>query len=97
MIGNFLIMASIILPMISSVFAQDYRPLRSEADFLYNLQFAYVVIEPDSQKRFKCQMLRQTGQFPTECRQFRVDYKWIFVASGLMIFGGLYFRRHAKF
>jgi hypothetical protein len=23
-----------------------------------------VEIEPDSQKRFKCQMLRQAGQFP---------------------------------
>ncbi len=97
MIGNFLITFSIILPMISSVFAQDYRPLRSEADFLYNLQYAYVEIEPDSQKRFKCQMLRQAGQFPKECRHIRVDYKWIFVASGLMILGGIYFRRRAKF
>ncbi len=97
MIGNFLITLSIILPMISSVFAQDYRPLRSEADFLYNLQYAYVEIEPDSEERFKCRMLRQAGQSSTECRQFRVDYKWIFVASGLMIFGGLYLRRHAKF
>lgn len=97
MIGNFLITFSVILPLISSVFAQDYRPLRSEADFLYNLQFAYVEIEPDSQKRYKCQMLRQAGQFPTECRRFRVDFKWIFVASGLMIFGGFYLRRGAKF
>ena len=97
MIGNFLITLSIIVPMISSVIAQDYRPLRSEADFLYNLQYAYVEIEPDSQKRFKCQVLRQAGQFPKECRQFRVDYKWIFVASGLMIVGGLYMRRRAKF
>ncbi len=58
MIGNFLITLSVLLPMISSVFAQDYRPLRSEEDLLYNLQYAYVEIEPDSQKRFKCQMLR---------------------------------------
>ena len=97
MIGNFLIMSSIILPMISAVFAQDYRPLKSEADFLYNLQFAYVEIEPDSQKKFKCQVLRKAGEYPEECRQFRVDYKWIFVASGLMIFGGFYLRRGAKF
>ena len=97
MIGNFLIMGSIILPLISSVFAQDYRPLRSEADFLYNLQYAYVEIEPNSEERFRCQILRQAGQYPRDCYLFRVDYKWIFVASGLMIFGGLYFRRRAKF
>ncbi len=97
MFGNILITLSVIVPMISSVFAQDYRPLRSEADLLYNLQYAYVEIEPDSQKRFKCQMLQQAGQYPEECRQFRVDYKWIFFASGLMIFGGLYMRRSAKF
>jgi len=34
LIGNLLIVLSVVLPLVSGVFAEDYRPLRSEDDLL---------------------------------------------------------------
>ena len=93
MIGNFLIVLSVVLPMVSSVFAEDYRPLRSEDDLLYNVRFAYVEFHGDSQKRMECQRLRKAG---AECRVFRVDYKWVVAISALMIVGGFYLRSRSR-
>ncbi len=97
MIGNLLIALSIILPMVSTVFVEDYRPLRSEGDFLYNIQYSYVEIHTGSKNKLECQMLRQSGQVPTECQLFRVEYKWIIAASALMVVGGVFVRRRSKF
>ena len=42
MIGNLLIVLSVVVPLVSSVFAEDYRSLRSEDDLLYNIRYAYI-------------------------------------------------------
>ncbi len=97
MIGNLLFALSIIVPMVSTVFVEDYRPLRSEEDFLYNIQYSYVEIHTGSKNKLECQMLRQSGQVPTECRPFHVEYKWIIAASVLMVAGGVFVRRRSKF
>ncbi len=96
MTGNILIVLSIILPLVSSVFAQDYRPLRSEDDLLYNVRYAYVEYQGNSQKQLECQRLRKAGKAGAECRVFRVDYKWVVAFSVLMIAGGFYLRRRAR-
>ena len=96
MIGNLLIVFSVVLPLVSGVFAQDYRPLRSEDDLMYNVRYAYVEIHGDAQKRLACQRLRKAGKAGAECRVFRVDYKWIIAASALMIVGGFYLRRRSR-
>ncbi len=96
MIGNFLIALSLIVPMMTGVFAEDYRSLRSEEDLLYNIRYAYIEVHQSSQKRFECQILRKTGQDTTECRTFRVDYKWIVAVSALMIVSGFYLRRRSR-
>jgi hypothetical protein len=93
LIGNLLIVFSIVLPLVTGIFAQDYRALRSEDDLLYNVRYAYLEYYGDSQKRLQCQRLRKTGAAGVECRAFRVDYKWIVAASALMIAGGFYLRR----
>ena len=82
--------------MVTGVFAEDYRSLRSEDDLLYNIRYAYIEVHQSSQKRFECQHLRKTDQDTTECRAFRVDYKWIVAASALMIAGGFYLRRRSR-
>ncbi len=97
MIGNLLFALSIILPMASTVFVEDYRPLRSEEDFLYNIQYSYIEIHTGSKNKLECQMLRQSGRAPTECRPFHVEYKWIIAASVLMVAGGVFVRRRSKF
>ena len=97
MTGNLLIALSIILPMVSTVFVEDYRALRSEEDFLYNIQYSYVEIDTSPKHNLKCQMLRKGGKVPIECRPFRVEYKWIVAASALMIVGGLFVRRRSRF
>ncbi len=96
MIGNLLIVFSIILPMVTGVFAEDYRPLRSEDDLLHNIRYAYVEIERDSQKRLQCQRLEQAGETSAECRAYRIDYKWIAATSVLMIVGGFFLRRRSR-
>ncbi len=96
MIGNLLIVFSIIVPLVSGVFAEDYRPLRSEDDLLYNVRYAYVEFQGDSQKQLECQRLRKAGTAGAECQVFRVDYKWIVAASALMIAGGFYLRRRSR-
>ena len=97
MIGNFLIVVSVILPLVSGVFAEDYRPLRSEDGLLYNVRYAYVEFQGDSRKRLECQRLRKAGKAGAECRVFRVDFKWIIAVSALMIVGGFYLRRRCRF
>ena len=96
MIGNLLIVFSIVLPLVSGVFAEDYRPLRSEDDLLYNVRYAYVEFQGDSRKRLECQRLRKAGEAGAECRVFRVDYKWIITASALMIIGGFCLRGRSR-
>ena len=96
MIGNILIVFSIILPLVSGVFAQDYRSLQSEDDLLYNVRYAYVEFQGNSQKRLQCQRLRKAGKASPECQIFRVDYKWIVVVSAMMIAGGFYMRRRSR-
>jgi hypothetical protein len=95
-IGNVLIVFSVILPLVTGVFAQDYRPLRSEDDLMYNVRYAYVEYLGDSQKRLACQQLRKAGKAGAECRTFRIDYKWIVATSALMIVGGFYLRRRSR-
>jgi hypothetical protein len=94
--GNLLIVFSVVLPLVTGVFAEDYRPLRSEDDLLYNVRYAYVEFHGDSQKRLECQRLRKAGKAGVECRVFRVDYKWVVAVSGLMILGGFYLRRRSR-
>ena len=96
MIGNILIVFSIVLPLVSGVFAQDYRSLRSEDDLMYNVRYAYVEFQGDSQKRLQCQRLRKAGKAGPECRVIRVDYKWIVVVSAMMIAGGIFMRRRSR-
>ena len=96
MIGNLLIVLSVVLPLVSGVFAEDYRPLRSEDDLLYNVRYAYVEFQGDARKRLECQRLRKAGKAGAECRVFRVDYKWIIAFSGLMIVGGFYLRGRSR-
>ena len=96
MIGNFFIALSVVLPLVSGVFAEDYRPLRSEDDLLYNVSYAYVEFHGDSQKRLECQRLRKIGEAGAECQAFRIDYKWIMAVSALMIVGGFYLRGHSR-
>ena len=96
MIGNFLIFCSIVLPLVTGVFAEDYRPLRSEDDLLYNVRYAYVEYQGDSQKRLACQQLRKAGKAGAECRTMRIDYKWIIATSALMIASGFYLRRRSR-
>ena len=57
MIGNFLIFCSIVLPLVTGVFAQDYRSLRSEDDLLYNVRYAYVEYRGDSQRQLACHQI----------------------------------------
>jgi hypothetical protein len=95
LIGNLLIVLSIGLPLVTGIFAQDYRALRSEDDLLYNVRYAYVEYYGNSQKRLECQRLRKAGEAGVECRAFRVDYKWIVATSALMIAGGFYLRRRS--
>ncbi len=96
MIGNLLIFCSIVLPLVTGVFAQDYRPLRSEDDLLYNVRYAYVEFQGDAQKRLECQRLRKAGNAGAECRTMRIDYKWIIATSALMIAGGFYLRHRTR-
>ncbi len=96
MIGNILIVLSVVLPMVSSVFAQDYRPLRSENDLLYNIQFAYVEFHGNEQKRLSCQRLRKTGDAGPECQVLRIDYKWVLTFSALLIVSGFYMRARSR-
>ena len=96
MIGNLLIVFSVVLPLVTGVFAEDYRPLRSEDDLLYNVRYAYVEFHGDSQRRLECQRLRKAGKAGDECQVFRVDYKWVVAVSGLMILGGFYMRRRSR-
>ncbi len=96
MIGNLLIVCSIVLPLVSGVFAEDYRPLRSEDDLMYNVRYAYVEYYGDSQKRLACQRLRKAGKAGAECRTLRIDYKWIVATSALMIVGGFCLRRRSR-
>lgn len=96
MFGNLLIVFSVVLPLVTSVFAQDYRPLRSEDDILYNVRYAYVEFHGDAQQRLQCQRLRQAGEAGDECRVFRIDYKWIVTFSGLLIVSGFYLRRRSR-
>jgi hypothetical protein len=96
LIGNLLIVLSIVLPLVSSVFAQDYRPLRSEDDLLYNVQFAYLEFHGNSQKQLECQQLRKTGDAGPECQVFRIDYKWVVTFSALLIVSGFYMRGRSR-
>ncbi len=96
MFGNLLIVFSVVLPLVTGVFAEDYRPLRSEDDLLYNVRYAYVEFHGDSQKRLECQRLRKAGKSGDECRVLRIDYKWIVTFSGLLIFSGFYLRRRSR-
>ena len=96
LIGNILTVFSVVLPLVSGVFAQDYRALRSEDDLLYNVRFAYVEFQGDAQKRLQCQRLRRAGEASLECRVLRIDYKWIVVASAMMIAGGFFLRRRSR-
>ena len=96
MIGNILIVLSLIVPMVTSVFAQDYRALRSEDDLLYNIRYAYIEVHQSAQKRFECQHLEKIGQDTTECWAFRVDYKLIVATSMLMVASGFYLRRRSR-
>ncbi len=57
MIGNLLIVFSVVLPLVSGVFAQDYRPLRSEDDLMYNVRYAYVEYRGDSQRQLACHQI----------------------------------------
>ncbi len=96
MIGNLLIVISVILPLMSGVFAEDYRPLRSEGDLLYNVQFAYVEFHGNEQKRLACQRLRKTGDAGPECQVLRIDYKWVVTFSALLIVSGFYMRSRSR-
>ncbi len=96
MIGNFMIVLSVVVPLVSGVFAEDYVPLRSEYDLMYNVNHAYVEFHGDSQKRLECQRLRKAGKAGAECQVIRIDYKWIIVASALMIVGGFYMRGRSR-
>ncbi len=96
MIGNILIVFSVVLPLVTGIFAEDYRPLRSEGDLMYNVRYAYVEYYGDSQKRLACQRLRKAGTAGAECRTLRIDYKWIVATSALMIAGGFYLRRRSR-
>ncbi len=96
MIGNLLIVISVVLPLVSGVYAEDYRPLRSEDDLLYNVRFAYVELHGSSQKRLECQRLRKAGEAGPECQAFRVDYKWVVAFSAMMIVGGFYLRSRSR-
>ena len=96
MIGNLLIVLSVVVPLVSGVFAQDYRPLRSEDDLLYNVRFAYVEFHGNSQKRLECQRLRKAGKAGAECQALRIDYKWVVAFSALMIVGGFYLRGRSR-
>ncbi len=96
MLGNLLIVFSVVLPLVTGAFAEDYRPLRSEDDIIYNLRYAYVEYYGDTQKRLHCQRVRKAGEAGDECRVFRVDYKWILTFSGLLIVSGFYMRRRSR-
>lgn len=96
MLGNLLIVFSVVLPLVTGVFAEDYRPLRSEDDIIYNVRYAYVEYYGDSQRRLECQRLRKAGTAGDECRVFRLDYKWIVGFSGLLIVSGFYLRRRSR-
>ena len=96
MLGNILIVFSVVLPLVTGVFAQDYRSLRSEDDLMYNVRYAYVEYHGDTQKRLECQRLRKAGTAGAECRAFRIDYKWIVATSALMIVGGFILRRRSR-
>ena len=96
MIGNLLIVFSVVLPLVTSVFAEDYRPLRSEDDLLYNVRYSYVEFHGDAQKRLQCQRLRKAGEAGPECQVLRVDYKWIVTFSVLLIAGGFYLRGRSR-
>jgi len=95
-IGNLMIVLSVVLPLVSGVFAQDYRPLRSEDDLLYNVRFAYVEFHGNTQKRLECQRLRKAGEVSTECQVFRIDYKWVVTFSVMMIVSGFYMRGRSR-
>ncbi len=96
MIGNLFIVLSIVVPLVSSVFAQDYRPLRSEDDLMYNVRYAYVEFHGNSQKRLECQRLRKIGQAGAECQVLRIDYKWVVGFSVLLIVSGFYLRSRSR-
>ncbi len=96
MIGNLLIVISVVLPLVSGVFAQDYRPLRSEDDLLYNVRFAYVEFHGNTQKRLECQRLRKAGKAGAECQALRIDYKWVVGFSVMMIISGFYLRARSR-
>ncbi len=96
MIGNLFIVLSVVVPLVSSVFAEDYRPLRSEGDLLYNVQFAYVEFHRNTQKRLECQRLRKTNEPGVECQVFRIDYKWVLTFSVLLIVSGFYLRGRSR-
>ncbi len=96
MIGNLLIVLSVVVPLVSSVFAEDYRPLRSEDDLMYNVRYAYVEFQGDSQKRLECQRLRKIGEAGAECQAFRIDYKWVVAFSAMMIVSGFYLRGRSR-
>jgi hypothetical protein len=96
LIGNFLIVLSVVVPLVSSVFAEDYRPLRSEDDLLYNIQYAYLEYHGDPQKRLECQRLRKIGEAGAECRTLRIDYKWVAAFSVMTIVSGFYLRRRSR-
>jgi len=96
LIGNLLIVLSVVVPLVSSVFAQDYRPLRSEDDLLYNVRYAYVEFHGNEQKRLACQRLRKTGDAGPECQVLRIDYKWVVAFSALLIVSGFYMRARSR-
>ncbi len=96
MIGNFMIVLSVVVPLVSGVFAEDYVPLRSEYDLMYNVNHAYVEFHGDSQKRLECQRLRKAGEVSTECQVFRIEYKWVVTFSVMMIVSGFYMRGRSR-
>ena len=96
LIGNLLIVLSVVVPLVSSVFAQDYRPLRSEDDLIYNVRYAYVEFHGNQQKRLSCQRLRKTGDAGPECQVLRIDYKWVVTFSALLIVSGFYMRSRSR-